>query len=151
MPSKPEAFVVHSLKGRVRLKAPALKNRPKELDHIISTIDSLENVKKVSGNPQTGSILLEYEGSPQVFWNKLRELDVLDIKKAEEVAVKSQLQTVFKKADEAIKESSHYRLDLGTSVGLACVAVGLYQLLRGRTNLPSWYTAFWYSLHFFKK
>ncbi|OAG26802.1 HMA2 domain-containing protein [Thermodesulfatator autotrophicus] len=151
MPSKLEAFVVHSLKGRVRLKVPALKNNKKELEHIVSVLNSLENIKKVAGNLQTGSILLEYEGSPQLFWKKLRELDVLDIKKTEEVAVKSQLQMIFKKADETIKESSHYRLDLGTSVGLACVAIGFYQLLKGRTNLPSWYTAFWYSLHFFKK
>ncbi len=151
MPSKPEAFVVHSLKGRLRLKLPALRNNKDKLAKIASSLETIENIKKLTINPQTGSILIEYDGSPQAFWKNIRELDVFNIKKLDEVAVKSHVHSLFKKADEKVKESSHYRLDLATSVGLACMAVGLYQLLRGKSDLPVWHTAFWYAFNFFKK
>ena len=54
-------FVVHRLKGRVRLKGkPLYRNKPLCL-YLEESLSALPSVKSVSANPLTGSLLVYFD------------------------------------------------------------------------------------------
>jgi len=53
--------IVHSCRGRVRMKVPAAKGDEALLEQIRQTVLAVPGVTEVSVNPQTGSVIMHYD------------------------------------------------------------------------------------------
>lgn len=52
---------VHSVPGRLRVKAPAFKKRPENAEAASAVLGALEGIHSVEANPTTGSLLIRYD------------------------------------------------------------------------------------------
>jgi hypothetical protein len=52
---------VHSIPGRLRVKAQAFKNKPKNAEAASTLLGALRGVHSVETNPITGSLLIRYD------------------------------------------------------------------------------------------
>jgi Heavy metal associated domain 2 len=52
---------VHSLPGRLRVKAPAFKNQPEKGDAASALLGGFAGIHLVESNPVTGSLLIRYD------------------------------------------------------------------------------------------
>lgn len=63
MKNQKDVQVVHALPGRVRLKLPRLKNNTSNVAEIQRNLFAVSGIKHLEANPQTGSLLIEYDSN----------------------------------------------------------------------------------------
>lgn len=51
----------HHVPGRLRIKAPSLKNAPYDAEEIVSRLDALDGITAVRVNTLTGSMVIRYD------------------------------------------------------------------------------------------
>lgn len=59
----PDLHVVHSIPGRLRLRARNLYGRPRSADHLVRKLSAIQGVHHVEANPNTGSVTMHYHHS----------------------------------------------------------------------------------------
>ncbi|ETR74274.1 MAG: hypothetical protein OMM_06428 [Candidatus Magnetoglobus multicellularis str. Araruama] len=119
-----------------------------------SQFATFDNVETVIVNDLTGSLLLT---GPTItkenvidFANN-KELFIVQSKtKAIKASLPKPLTEIVTapigQVNSAIKEESRNDVDLAGLFFLGLMSIGIYQVIRGNVMLPSWHTAFWYSL-----
>jgi len=70
-----EAVLVHDIPGRLRLVAPALKNKPGRAAMLRARLTSLAAVHSIHFNAMTGSVIVEYDAGTGARKAVLRTLD----------------------------------------------------------------------------
>jgi hypothetical protein len=167
------AHVVHHIKGRVRIKVPAAKNRPDLIESIRKALEEVRGVNSAEANPLTGSLVLQYDpASHPTFVQRLTKLGeetglfglvelqdadfnqlATDVRnESEYLATHSKTAAVIinevKKANIGIKKASDNTVDLNVLVPLgvavySALAVGL------EAATPLWVTLAIFSFHSF--
>lgn len=59
----PDLHVVHSIRGRIRLRARKLYGQPQHADAIVRKLSAIHGLHNAEANPITGSITMHYDHS----------------------------------------------------------------------------------------
>jgi hypothetical protein len=153
-----DAYVQHSLPGRLRLRVPAAKGEEHELQEISSAIAKTEGIDQVEYNPITGSILIRYSAER---YNNLRALESGLSASAAPIALNNshprhdgkqgpryergrsiaakRVNALFKQLDHEIRVASHNEVDLKFILPFGAAVLGLLAL-RYSSITPLWLT-----------
>lgn len=153
-----EAYVQHSLPGRLRLRVPAAKGEEHELREISSAIAKTEGIDHVEYNPITGSILIQY--SPERY-SSLQALESGLSGSAAPISVNNsypshdgsqrpryqrgrsvaakRVDTFFRQVDHEIRIASDNEIDLKFILPFGVAVLGLLAL-RYSSATPLWLT-----------
>jgi hypothetical protein len=152
--------IVHRLTGRVRVQAIEFQNNPVTLERIERDIGALTGVRSASGNPVTGTILVEYDPQSHA------ESDLVDrIAHAAGIriaavgawgagapvpALAEAIQEPFERLNAGLFNVSKGNLDLRYLVPLLFAGYGTLKLIR-QGPVPSipWYLLYWWSFRMF--
>ena len=137
----PEAYIVHQLAGRVRLRIKEKRQDPDYFAEACSRIDTLDGVTGVSANPNTGSLLLSHPDLPFAeLAAQLKGLGLFEIVVAPATPHRSALQPVlssFTMINEELAVGSSGSIDLRTLAVISLLGIALYQLYRGNVIGPA--------------
>ncbi len=146
------ADVVHRTKNRVRIKLRSKPMGEAFYVDIAQVVADIPGVEKVHANPVTGSLLFEGQDIP---------LDHVVQALAQKTAIRFEEAPAFHPVQRAVMPfvslSKKLKSMTGGEVGLteagflACLGIGVIQILRGNITAPPWYTAFWYAFGVFSK
>jgi Heavy metal associated domain 2 len=59
--TKPQLYIAHQVRGRVRMKIPAAKGNPDLLRQISETFAAVPGIEQIAINPATGSMVVHYD------------------------------------------------------------------------------------------
>jgi len=136
-----KAFIAHRIPGRIRLMVSEKRG---DVDYFAKAHDAftaIDNVRQVSINPNTGSIVLEFTGELPVLLKQLKTLALCD------VVTQPLLRT---DPSQTQKQAREIHLVTGRDMnswfmsGMAFVMLGIFQTMRGQVFVPAM-TAFWYA------
>ena len=78
-------YYMHSVRGRLRVKSPAIKNRPSKAEEVKELLASVEGVSAAITNTVTGSIVVLYDheiADPSGILSVLEKNGYFDLSKA---------------------------------------------------------------------
>ena len=141
MSEKPLAEVVHSLKGRLRLRFPTQKRNQDFFQNLLESLSNIESIRNIKVNPLTGSVLIQYDGELGETIQRLEEK--FEIKRVGmngkgEPLRKTILAATYR-LDEKIKKFFSYQLDLRTLLALFFLLLGFNEIRKGKWSSPPWY------------
>lgn len=117
----PAAIVVHRIPGRTRLRLQDLRHQPAYLGRLAERLSAHTKVRQVTVNADTGSVLIQHDGAIEAIVADFR--DLLQITRHPHSAPPGRI---------APRPAGPMPMGVANVVVLACVALGLYQLRRGR-------------------
>jgi hypothetical protein len=152
--------VVHSIPGRVHVRAPALANRRELAVRVATRLAADPAFERVSVRERTGSVVVTREEGdlePELVARRVAEAVATESPRAPPVARapgETRLAKTIEDAATAINAEVRRALDghadLGTLMPLAFAAGGLVEIARtGKLPLPSWFNLLWWSLRSF--
>jgi hypothetical protein len=141
MSEKPLAEVVHSLKGRLRLRFPTEKRNQDFFQNLLESLSNIESIRNIKANPLTGSVLIQYDGELEEIVQRLEER--FEIKRigrsGKGETLRDTIITATCRLDEKIKKFSSYQLDLRTLLFFLFLLPGLNEIRKGKWSSPPWY------------
>lgn len=140
------AHVAHLTEGRARIQLPGHRGDGEFFAQVVQTIEQSGLVRSVRANPVTGSVVLEFDGPPEVLLTRLQALAPIEI--VPPVATR-QLRFTLARATAPFKLVSGRDINPMAMAGTLFGAVGVAQTLRGRVALPA-LSAFWYAVNAFR-
>jgi hypothetical protein len=159
--------IVHALPGRIRFRVRELKSDGKRATEIEQQLSGRPGVYRVSSNPATGSVLLQFDPQQQgtvlsVLSDVFPSLDSRDVQKRLEPSGNgasasfleaSQVAGLFERADKKVRSSTGV-IDLRLLVPLlltvfAAGSLILAALRRRAIPIPSWYDLIWFAFNTF--
>ena len=141
MSEKPLAEVVHSLKGRLRLRFPTEKRNQDFFQNLLESLSNIESIRDIKANPLTGSVLIQYDGELEEIVQRLEErFEIKRIgKNGKGEPLRDKILAATYRLDEKIKKLSSYQLDLRTLLALLFLLLGLNEIRKGKWSSPPWY------------
>lgn len=141
----PKADIVHRTSQRMRVRVPSKKG---DADYFVSVEKEISaEVKEVTTNPDTGSILLmDPELDPHAVCRFASDHQLFKV--PTEVMSRFFPMTVIQPirvVNHRLEQATGGRINLLGVAFMAAVGVGGYQLLRGKLKLPAWHSALWYA------
>jgi hypothetical protein len=152
--------VVHRLPGRFRVQAPELRDNSAALERIERGIGALAGIRTASGNPITGTVLVEYDPQSHdesTLVDRIAQASGLRIEKvgawgagAPIPALAQAIQEPFGRLNAGLFEFTKGNLDLRYMVPLLFAGYGTLKLIR-QGPVPSipWYLLYWWSFRMF--
>ena len=143
-----EAYILHRLPGRVRLKIPDRMGDPAYFAELEKQLPAYTKFKKIQANPETGSLLLtdgKIDLDDLSDYAKENDLFVVSEAPAPAKPLSDNFMAPITGANAALKTRTAGRLDLAEIAFLAMMGFGIFRLIRGKLSAPPWYTAFWYA------
>lgn len=131
--------LAHAAPGRIRLRAPDLAKNPERMAAFADTLSALPNLIRIVGRPSTGTIILEFEGSPTALTKALVATGRVTIApRPKEVLPISQV-TQFSAAqlDWAVRSQTKGALDAKTALGILLFGAAVFQATQGRLIGPT--------------
>jgi hypothetical protein len=170
--TKPQLYIAHQVRGRVRMKIPSAKGNPELLRQISETFAAVPGIEQITVNPATGSMVVLYDADQHdEFRNRLQhhydpavpdycaapktEIDELTNKIEAEAEFLSQhsdsaraIVDFFKSVDREIKVATNNTVDL--KIVFAAAIVGFTVIEVGATAAtPVWVTLAIFGLNHF--
>ncbi len=143
-----EAYILHHMPGRVRLKMPDRVGDPAYFADLEKQLGAFQNFEKLRANPETGSLLMQ-DGriDLEALSDYAEEKNLFTISHVPAPAkpVSDNFMAPITRANLALKARSGGRFDLTEVAFLLMMGFGIYRLIRGKLSAPPWYTAFWYA------
>ena len=170
--TKPQLYVAHQVRGRVRMKIPSAKGNPELLRQISETFAAVPGIEQITVNPATGSMVVLYDADQHdEFHSRLQhhydppapdycaapktEIDELTNKIEAEAEFLSQhsdsaraIVDFFKSVNREIKVATNNTVDL--KIVFAAAIVGFTVIEVGATAAtPVWVTLAIFGLNHF--
>jgi len=153
----PTAYVIHSSKGRLRIQIHEKKKDASFFASMKKHLKQLGFIDNIIVNDLTGSILMTGKeidiNKIQSYAQKNSLFDIQKKKKENLISFPTLPKPLTKiltepidNLNDFIKQTSNNNIDLAGMFFLSLMGVGTFQVIRGNVILPSWHTAFWYSL-----
>jgi hypothetical protein len=139
------ARVVHSIPGRTRLRADAIKGDIHALEAVQTALEDSQGVQNVQVNALTGSILVEHDASIEVLLEQLSKRDVLELDNGEPEHYLATLHRALAESNRRLELASKGKLDLETISFFGFVGAGIYQCLNNH-GLPAGVTLLRYAV-----
>lgn len=136
----PAAYVVHEIRGRVRLRIREKCKDPMYFEELRRQLTSLPGVDEVRINCNTGTVLLLHtDQSLERLSDRLIPLGLFEIHTVPEPAkpALAQLSSGIAMVDAAIQDSSGGRVDLRALAYIAMMGFTLHQIVRGQLLGPA--------------
>lgn len=147
-----EAFIVHNITGRLRIKVPSKKGNILFFENLMTKLQDIRAIEKIEINALTGSIILYSSSKSEDLISSLSSLNILKIvpSNTNKIKISSSFKNAFKEIDNKVKGLTCGELNLADIVFLSLVSVAIYQIQRGNFIAPAWYTAIWYAMNILK-
>jgi len=165
--AKPQIYVAHQVRGRVRMKIPSAKGNPELLRQISETFAAAPGIEQITLNPATGSMVVRYDvDRHDEFQGRLQhhseycappqtQIDELANKIEAEAEFLSQhsdsarvILDFFKGVDREIKVATRNTVDL--KIVFAAAVIGFTVIEVGATAAtPVWVTLAIFGLNHF--
>ena len=137
---RPAAYVVHEIRGRVRLRIREKCKDPMYFEEVRRQLTALPGIDEVRINCNTGTVLLLHtEESLDRLGDRLLPLGLFDMHSDPEPAkpALAQLSSGIAMVDTAIQDSSGGRVDLRALAYIAMMGFTLHQIVRGNLLGPA--------------
>ncbi len=148
MKTLPDAVVIHSMPGRVRIRITQAIGKH-HLSQIEKKLGRVLDYQLIHGNPVTGSILLQ---DPNLDLDVLaseglsRKLFRLEVHNEHSPAlVTRHARSQVRRIDSGIRKLTDNRLNLSGSVFLILILHAMAEIIRGNLAVPSWFSALWFA------
>ncbi len=136
----PRAYIVHQLRGRLRLRIREKRQDPDFFQEICVRLESLPGVVDVRCNANTGSLLLLHpEQSYVELEPQLQGLGLFELVSGSE-PTSSMLEPMFEGfswADQALNETSTGKVDLRSLAFIGLMGLAVQQIYRGNIVGPA--------------
>ncbi len=142
-----EGYIAHISYGRIRIKFLNSKGNTDLLNFLSDNLKNTGAFINIRTNPTTGSMILEFNNSAEEIINLLKNLNLFQIKKSEEIPKKRIINSVNKNIgylNRVIRKLSSEVLDLKSTILLFLIISAIYQIARGNLSAIPWYTALFY-------
>ena len=136
----PEAYIVHQIRGRVRLRIRAKRQDTDYFAALGRRIESLPGIDEVRVNATTGSVILFHPEQPySEIEPGLRAIDLFELAAGPEpkMPALAPLRTGITTLDHALAEKSFGSVDLRTLVVISAFGLAVHQMLRGNLLGPA--------------
>lgn len=136
--------VKHSLKGRIRLRVPILKESEQGREILLSQLSKISTIKKIEINNITGSLTLEYDDSqmnPQLLIGVIIKLLNLEyqINNRPKALLNKEMSTAKEAVNLAIYNKSKGILDLKSLLAFGFIIIGIRKVKKSPLDLPNGY------------
>lgn len=158
--------IVHAIPGRIRLKVASIRDNPPLAGELQQRLVSLQGVRKVQINPQTGSVLILYEAAAFASPEALPELATplaeifpgLALNEPQSwmssangsgstPSLTQGIVSFFAGLNKNIDAATGGAVDLRILLPLGLFLLGLRSLLiTDKRPLPTWYDFLWFGL-----
>ena len=141
--------LAHALPGRVRFRIPGFTERPTDATELKSRLTDLDGVDRVTIDPVSGSVLIEYD------WNQVDAMllfaAVVRLIGAESELenmplpyVQREFQDICRAMNHAVYDRTWGLVDLKSAVLLTFIILGLRKILKNpQTAFPAGLSAVW--------
>lgn len=150
--------LVHHHPGRLRVRADVLRDDPALAERLSVALDAVAGVTKVTHNPQTGSLLVEYEpglAEPEAIVERIAQVAGL-MSPFDPRAVRPVVKPAGAVIDgvrglnAVVEELTGSRVDLRSLVPAALAGAAAYSFAYGKgPRLPRWDNLLWWSYSVF--
>jgi hypothetical protein len=146
MTAPPEARVSHRTRSRVRVRIPSRRGDAGYFETLRERLSRHRDVEDIRVNPLTGSLLLVASEGARDALRVLDEfedlLSLVEAPKEPLARISDQtVQPIFK-LDKRLNQMTGGLFGMNDLVFNGMIAMGLFQIFRGRIEAPPWYTAF---------
>jgi len=152
----PSAYIIHSIKGRIRIQIPEKRKDNSFFSSMKQQFERMNAIENITVNDLTGTILLTGKNIDINTIQMYAQKNALFQIKKKSVAplllpsLPKPLTTILTNPIGSINQftlkTSNNSVDLAGLFFLSLMGIGVFQIFRGNLILPSWHTAFWYSL-----
>lgn len=136
----PRAYIVHQVRGRLRLRIREKRQEPEYFQEICPQLELLAGITEVSFNDITGSLLLRHPGLPFAELSpRLSKLALFEIVEGPEPK-NTALNPVFSGfswIDQVVSEGSTGKVDLRSLAFLGLIGLSAQQIYRGNIIGPA--------------
>ena len=136
-----DAKLVHSLPGRIRVRAAALKDSRLLTEDLVGKIARINGVEKVVGRPATGSIIIEYKGSARPIIKEVVDKKLLRFSQSTTpvtvAPLSIQAKSILDHGDQFLINKTKGLLDVKSAMAIALLIAAGAQALRGRFLGPT--------------
>lgn len=144
----PEAYLVHRLPHRFRIKIPSRKGDDAFFERLEKAFVPIPEIEAVRSNPTTGSLVVHHrlDVAKLTVLSEKHQLFHLAVEAPQEPVMLRRVARRFQGLNSTVKEATDGELDLPSVAFLFLFCAGIYEISRGNFMLPAWYTAFWYAM-----
>ncbi len=152
----PEAYISHSIPGRLRVKIPSRKGDMYFFGDVFKQLSLCAGVERVEVNSLTGSVLLFHTANIGRISEFARENNLFLIREEKRFAggqtyLSRRISTAFRDLNQKVLVSTKGFASIPDLIVVALVGLSIYQISRGNFLAPAWYTALWYAMNIFLK
>ncbi len=153
MPDVPDAFIAHSIVGRLRLKIPSRRGDGAYLKKIAEEFSSLPGIEQVTVNPETSSILFLHGLEKEMIMRHLSGSGLFQLSPSPvaPASLHRGVESCFREVSGKIENVTGGTLGASELAFLALLGAGGIQITRGNLTAIPWYAAFWYAFNIFLK
>jgi hypothetical protein len=149
----PGAYICHQSPGRLRIKITSRKGNVEYFGKLQEMLTRFQTFDRLEVSRLTGSVLIvdehidvddiaDYANAQQLF-------DLTDQKHSRS-PMTTKLVSNLENLNINIRRLTAGEMDLAGILLLFLLISGLTELLRGKIQMPPWYTAFWYAFGIYK-
>ena len=149
----PGAYICHHSAQRLRIRITSRKGNTAYFEKLQSTLAGLRSFDELEVNALTGSVLIvdqQVDIAEIAAYAKERQLFDLTNNNDTRSPTTTQLVSHLENLNINIRRMTAGEMDLAGILLLFLLISGLTELLRGRIQMPPWYTAFWYAFGIYK-
>ena len=149
----PGAYICHHSAQRLRIKITSRKGNAGYFEKLQSTLAGLRSFSEFEVNALTGSVLIvdEHINVDEIAdFGRTRQLFDLGNQNNSHSPMTTQLVSQLEGLNLNLRRLTTGEMDLAGILLLFLLISGLTELLRGRIQMPPWYTAFWYAFGIYK-
>ena len=149
----PGAYICHRSAQRLRIKITSRKGNAGYFEKLQSTLARLRTFDGLEVNALTGSVLIvdEHVDVDEIAdFARTRQLFELAHQDSFHAPMTTQLVSHLENLNLNLRRLTTGEMDLAGILLLFLLIAGLTELLRGRIQMPPWYTAFWYAFGIYK-
>ena len=149
----PGAYVCHHSGQRLRIKITSRKGDTAYFEKLQPTLAGLRSFTEVEVNALTGSVLIvdkQIDVEEITAFAKDRQLFDLTDQNGTRSPMTTQLVSHLENLNINIRRLTTGEMDLAGILLLFLLIAGMTEILRGKIQMPPWYTAFWYAFGIYK-
>ena len=149
----PGAYMCHHSAQRLRIKITSRKGDTGYFEKIDSALAGLQQFEGLEVNALTGSVLIvdkQIDVDEITAFAKDRQLFDLTDHNGTRSPMTTQLVSHLENLNINIRRLTTGEMDLAGILLLFLLIAGMTEILRGKIQMPPWYTAFWYAFGIYK-
>ena len=141
------AYVVHEIRGRLRLRVPEHRNDESFFEDLAKRLEQTASIDSVRCDALTGSVLIRHEMSLDELRATLEQDPFLSIAEAPPRAARYGLSAIsgtIDQADSALRRLTSGGTDLKALLFVVFIAMTIRQVMRGQIMVPA-VSLLWYA------